>query len=471
MTFTERLQEITRRKASLLCIGLDIEVEKVPRFLRERPDPLLAFNRAIVEATQAWACAYKMNTAFYEAHGAEGWRALKETVRAIPDDILKIADAKRGDIGSSSRLYARAFFEELGFDAITVNPYLGRDGVAPFIEREEYGAFFLCLTSNPGASDFQYFSDPTQPLFERVAERVSQWNERGNCGLVIGATHPEELKRLREIVPELPFLIPGIGTQGGDLEWAVRYGTNARGEFALLSASRSVIYASSGEDFAQAAGREAQRLRDEIQRLRFAKDESPLRERQPAEATLEMFRKTGAILEGHFQLTSGLHSPTYFQCAKVLQYPHYAEKLCRKIADHFASREVDAVVAPALGGIIVGQEVARRLGARSLFAERENGKMTLRRGFELKPGERVLVVEDVMTTGGSVQEVIDLAKSAGATVVGVACLVDRSGGKLNFGVEKFSLLALEVMIYDPKRCPWCAKGVPLIKPGSRPEAA
>ncbi len=185
------------------------------------------------------------------------------------------------------------------------------------------------------------------------------------------------------------------------------------------------------------------------------------------EEILHIFRSTGALISGHFLLTSGLHSDRYFQCARVLQYPQHAETLCARLAQPFLERRPDVVIAPAIGGIIVGYETARALGVRALFTEREQGDMTLRRGFELQPGERALLVEDVITTGGSLKEVLTLAGNAGAEVVGAACLVDRSGGTVDLGVEFHALLSLQVRTYPPERCPLCQRGEPLVKPGSR----
>lgn len=189
------------------------------------------------------------------------------------------------------------------------------------------------------------------------------------------------------------------------------------------------------------------------------------------EQALSIFKEAGALLEGHFLLTSGLHSPTYFQCAKVLQYPQHAEALCGEIAKEFASRRVDVVIAPALGGIVVGQEVGRQLGVRTMFTERKDGVMQLRRGFEIKIGERVLVCEDVVTTGGSVTEVISIAKSSGGNVVGVGYVVDRSGGKVMFDLPaegaQYAVLHMDVVTYKPTECPLCKQRVPVLKPGSR----
>lgn len=185
------------------------------------------------------------------------------------------------------------------------------------------------------------------------------------------------------------------------------------------------------------------------------------------EEVLSLFKETGALLEGHFLLTSGLHSPQYFQCAKVLQYPQQAQKLCWEIAYRFMAEKVNVVVGPALGGIIVAQEVARLMGCRAIFAEREANKMTLRRGFEIKPGERVLVVEDVVTTGGSINEVIDLVTTAEARLIGVGFLVDRSQKRISFESPKFSVIEMDVVTYQAHECPLCEQGIPIVKPGSR----
>jgi orotate phosphoribosyltransferase len=182
---------------------------------------------------------------------------------------------------------------------------------------------------------------------------------------------------------------------------------------------------------------------------------------------LAVFKESGALLEGHFRLTSGLHSPNYFQCARVLQYPKHAESFCRLIADRFRSEGIGVVISPAIGGIVVGQEVARLLGCRAIFAEREEGVMTLRRGFEIQPGEKCLAVEDVVTTGGSVKEVIALAQTAGAKVMGAAFIVDRSSGRAQFDVPFFAALQIAVVTYQPDDCPLCRQGMPLLKPGSR----
>jgi orotidine-5'-phosphate decarboxylase len=267
MKFIEKLTRAMQANNSLLCVGLDTDPKRMPEGIG-----VADFNKAIIEATADMVCAYKPNLAFYEAMGDEGQAALKETLKNIPDNIPAIADAKRGDIGNTAAAYARAIFDNLGFDATTVNPYLGFDAVEPFLSYEERGVIILCRTSNAGATDFQdllcQYGDGYRPLFEIVALKASQWNTSGNVGLVIGATYPEELGIIRRQHPEIPFLVPGVGAQGGDLAQAVRHGIDASGRGMIINSSRQILYASTGKDFDRAARQVAEGLRDEINRHR-----------------------------------------------------------------------------------------------------------------------------------------------------------------------------------------------------------
>jgi len=264
MRFVEKLLSASRKNHSLVCVGLDTDVGKIPQYLIKEEDPIFAFNQKIIDSTSDLVCAYKPNIAFYEAHGPKGWDALKKTCEYIPKEIPIILDAKRGDIGNTARMYAKAYFEGLKVDAVTVSPYMGKDALLPFLEYEDKCALVLCLTSNEGAKDFQLSITDGKPLYEIVAEKVLSWNEKKNCGLVVGATYPDQLKRIREIAPLLPFLIPGIGAQAGEIESTVRFGTDKSGELAIINVSRAILYASSGEDFAQVAKNETLRLRETI---------------------------------------------------------------------------------------------------------------------------------------------------------------------------------------------------------------
>jgi orotidine-5'-phosphate decarboxylase len=264
MTFTQRLRDIQSKQNSLLCIGLDIDPEKIPEHLKSMPNPVLEFNRQIIEATHNLVCAYKPNLAFYEAMGERGITILKETLKSIPNSVLTIGDGKRGDIGNSSERYAASLFDDYGFDSVTVNPFMGFDSIEPFMIHPEKGVFILALTSNVGSKDFQRLRVGSKPLYEKVVRHAKNWNTKQNIGLVVGATHPKELQRVRKIVPDMPILIPGVGKQGGSVQSSLRYGCNKQGQLAVINVSRSIIYASSGKDFADAARREAKKLVEEM---------------------------------------------------------------------------------------------------------------------------------------------------------------------------------------------------------------
>ena len=263
--FTDRLDRASTATKSLVCVGLDPDLVRMP------VPGVFEFNRNIVDATAGYVCAYKPNLAFYEAMGLAGLEDLHKTishVRTAAPTALIIGDAKRGDIGPSAQAYAKALFEVWGFDAITINAWGGQDTVTPFIGDEAKGVFVWCRGSNPGSANFQdvqIVSDgASMPLYRTVALACQEWDVNGNLGLVVGATVPEQLQEVRATCPSMPFLIPGVGAQGGDLEAAVQQGTDSRGRGALINSSRGIIYASSGADFAQAAGREADKLRKSI---------------------------------------------------------------------------------------------------------------------------------------------------------------------------------------------------------------
>ncbi|MCL0072772.1 orotidine-5'-phosphate decarboxylase [Dehalococcoidia bacterium] len=281
MNFIEKLLKASRKNNSLLCIGLDPDPQLMPGV------EVVEFNRQIIEATRDLVCAYKPNLAFYEALGIDGLIALEKTLRCIPGDIPVIADAKRGDIGNTARKYVQALFEIFGFDAATVNPYLGHDSVAPFMDYTDRGIFILCNTSNAGAADFQQLrcrSDVGEEglaLFELVAMKAAEWNIHRNIGLVVGATQPQSLRRVRQLCPDMPLLIPGIGAQGGELASAVQYGTDANGEKAIINCSRQVLYASKGKDFPSAARLEATGLREQMNQCGFKVPGSRLENHEP----------------------------------------------------------------------------------------------------------------------------------------------------------------------------------------------
>lgn len=262
MTFSDKLRAAQAAAGSRVCVGLDPDPARLPAPLRGRPTAaaVLAFNRAIIEATADVACAYKPNLAFYEALGADGWRIFEATVAAVPDDRIVIADAKRGDIGNTARMYARAFFERAGADAVTVAPYMGSDAVAPFLETEGGCAFVLAATSNASAPELQGLVADGEPVYRHAARLAvgAAEGRPGEAGFVVGATRPEVLAELRALYPDVPFLVPGVGAQGGDAAAVVEA---AGSGLLLVNSSRAILYASGGADFAEAARRVAEALR------------------------------------------------------------------------------------------------------------------------------------------------------------------------------------------------------------------
>lgn len=258
------------KKRSFLCVGLDTDLDKIPQHLLKSDDPIFAFNKAIIDATAAYTVAYKPNLAFYEQYGVEGWRALEKTVQYLQakyPEMFIIADAKRGDIGNTSDMYARAFFKKMGVDAVTIAPYMGKDSVDSFLKYEGKWAVVLALTSNPSASDFELTQDGAgERLYEKVLRTVSSWGTVDNTMFVVGATKAEALADIRKIVPNHFLLVPGVGAQGGSLEEVAKYGLNDKCGL-LVNSSRGIIYAGKGEDFASQACEEARKMQQEMNSL------------------------------------------------------------------------------------------------------------------------------------------------------------------------------------------------------------
>lgn len=270
MNFGEKLEKIVHKNNSILSVGLDIDKEKMPSYLfTSSKAPYIDFNKTIIDVTKDLVCAYKINMAFYEALGKSGLEILEKTIDYIPTDIVIILDGKRNDIGNTAKKYAQSMFDTYDADAITINPYLGYDGVKPFLDNKDKCSFILCRTSNQSAGDFQDLQTNNKPLFMHVAEKIRKWNQNKNCGAVVGATYPEELKKIREILgEEIPILIPGIGAQGGDVQKTVKFGTNSKGEYAIINSSRSIIYAGKDSDYSEKVRQEATKLRDQINKYR-----------------------------------------------------------------------------------------------------------------------------------------------------------------------------------------------------------
>lgn len=268
---TQQLIEQIRLKKSFLCIGLDVDLTKIPSHLLETEDPIFEFNKAIIDATHDLCVSYKPNTAFYEAYGLKGWQSLEKTINYINDNypkIFTIADAKRGDIGNTSTMYAKAFLEDLNFDSVTVAPYMGKDSVEPFLAFENKHTIMLALTSNEGAFDFQTLETNGKELYKKVLETSKKWKNSQNLMYVVGATKAEYFTEIRKIVPNSFLLVPGVGAQGGSLNEVCKYGMNEDVGL-LINSSRGIIYASNGIDFAEKAREEALKLQVEMEEILF----------------------------------------------------------------------------------------------------------------------------------------------------------------------------------------------------------
>lgn len=262
MNKQELINQIKHKK-SFLCIGLDADINKIPKHLLDFEDPIFEFNKQIIDATKGLCVAYKPNIAFYEAYGVKGWESLQKTIDYIPKDIFTIADAKRGDIGNTSKMYAQAFFETLNFDSITVAPYMGEDSVTPFLEFKNKWVILLALTSNKGADDFQFFESPNEKLFEKVIQKSQEWGNDENLMFVVGATRPKMFTDIRAVAPDNFLLVPGVGAQGGELSEVCKYGMNKDCGL-LINSSRGIIYAGQDENFAEKSRNEAMKIQKEM---------------------------------------------------------------------------------------------------------------------------------------------------------------------------------------------------------------
>ena len=420
MEFYRWLEDAALRNDSLLCVGLDPRPERL-----EPGDDLFSFNRRIVDATQDLVCVYKPNFAFYEAAGPTGLEALRHTVTYIHEmtDLPVLLDAKRGDIGSTARAYARAAFEVWGTDALTVNPYLGSDSVTPFTAYADKGVFLLCHTSNPGATDLQTLPCPSRPLYEHVARQAATWG----TGLVIGATYPQALARVRALAPEAWILLPGVGAQGGDLGAALAAGLREDGLGIVVNSSRGVIYA---DDPRQAA----LDLRQQISEAR-AKPRAPAYDVRAA-LTLAL-ADIGAIQFGTFTLASGKTSPIYVDLRLLASHPEvlrqvahaYAELIRRELGIHSSSSTLRLAAIP-YAALPIGTAVALELGLPLIYPRKEVKAHGTARPIEGKfqPGERALVLDDLITTGGSKLAAIEPLEAAGLVVRDVVVLIDREQG-------------------------------------------
>jgi uridine monophosphate synthetase len=438
MTFYDRLAEAARRCESLLCVGLDPRVERLAP-----GEDLYDFGKRIVDATAGLACVYKPNFAFYEAAGPAGLEALRRTVDYVHQaaGVPVILDAKRGDIGSTAEAYARAAFEVWGADALTVNPYLGADSVAPFTAYPDRGVLLLCHTSNPGATDLQTLLTGGRPLYEVVAEKAAAWG----TGLVVGATYPAALARARALAPEAWILLPGVGAQGGDLQAALAAGLRADGLGVVVNSSRGIIYA---EDPRQAA----LDLRARIQAARAGAGAAPP---DPRAALAVALADIGAVQFGDFTLASGKRSPIYIDLRLLASFPAvlrqvgraYADLLRRELGIGEEGQQAAGIRLAAIpyAALAIGTAVALETGLPMIYPRKEVKDYGRARPIEgqFEAGERAIVLDDLITTGGSKLQAIEPLEAAGLQVRDVVVLIDREqGGRQDLAAAGYRLHAV-----------------------------
>lgn len=432
MTFFESLQDAALHNNSLVCVGLDPRPDRIPAAFRDSSDPVFAFNRHIIDRTRDLVCAYKPNYAFYEALGLDGLQALRRTIDYIGDDVPVILDAKRGDIGSTAEAYAYAAFETWGAGAVTVNPYLGRDSIEPFSSYTERGVFILCHTSNPGAADMQTLDCAGQPLYQRVARLAAELNAAGNIGLVVGATYPERLRAVREIMSDAWILLPGVGAQGGDLSACLAAGLRPDGLGLIVNSSRDVIFAADPRAAAIA-------LRDRINADRSG---------GPADGVALGLFDAGCVRFGEFTLKSGKASPIYIDLRLLASHPHLMRSVARAYALVLAGLEYDRLAAIPYAGLPIGAAVSLETGRPFIYPRKEIKQYGTRQPIEgaHSAGERVVVLDDLITTGASKLEALQPLLDAGLLVEDVVVLIDRqSGGREDLaghGLRLHSLLTL-----------------------------
>ncbi len=441
-SFFERLEKRSRAIDSLLCVGLDPHPEELPEQTAEAAKD---FCLRIIKATHPYALAFKPNAAFFEALGSEGWVALKEVIDAIPEGIPVVLDAKRGDISSTAKAYAQSAFELLGADAITLSPYLGYDSLAPFMTNPKKGIFLLCKTSNPGSVDLQDLPlggrHAAMTVYEKVASLAQDWGINGNLGLVVGATFPEALQRVRKFAPDVWILAPGIGAQGGDLREAMQAGLREDGLGLLINVGRNI---SRAEDPGEAALALVKRFRQAQHDIKIVNKPTKIKNNSfgpLAEGLLTM----GCIQFGEFTLKSGLTSPIYIDLRRLVAFPNWMSQVADVYINLLQGLTFDRIAGLPYAALPIASAISLRGNYPMIYPRqtvKDYGTTAAIEGI-YHPGETVVVIDDLATTGGSKFEAIEKLNVAELTVRDVVVLIDReSGAKEALAAEGYRMHAL-----------------------------
>jgi len=442
-TFFEKLNQRAKEIDSLLCVGLDPHTEDLPE---QTGAAAREFCLRIIEATHEFALAFKPNSAFFEALGAEGWQALQDVIKAVPDGIPVILDAKRGDISSTAKAYARAAFEVLGADAITLSPYLGYDSLTPFMQDPEKGIFLLCKTSNAGSVDLQDLPlgghYRLMMVYEKIAGLATEWGTNNNLGLVVGATFPDALRRVREAAPEQWFLAPGLGAQGADLKAAMRGGLREDGLGLLINVSRGI----------SRAGNPHEAARELVERFREAGEITQPRKRKAKKEKVhfvaplvEGLLSMGCVRFGEFTLKSGLVSPIYIDLRRLVAFPGWMTQVAAAYIQQLKKLEFDRIAGLPYAALPIATAVSLQGNWPMIYPRKDIKEYGTAAAVEgvYRPGETVAVIDDLATTGGSKFEAIEKLTAAGLKVHDVVVLIDReSGAKEALAKEGYQLHAL-----------------------------